>query len=130
MKKRIPFRQFVPAIIWFLILCFLVFLPGSDVPSVGWAQQLHVDKVVHFSLFGILFLLTSLPILKSFLSAKAKVQYLFTIAISIILWGILTEIIQHYFIPGRTFDIGDWIADTIGVFAGVWVIQKLKTVVQ
>lgn len=125
-KHPIPFRQFIPAILWFLLLCVLVFMPGSDVPSIGWAQQLHIDKIVHFFLFGMLFLLTALPILKSSFSVRSKKQYLFSIAISAILWGILTEIIQHYFVAGRTFDIGDWIADTIGILTGVWVATKLK----
>ncbi len=101
-------------------------MPGSDVPSIGWAQHLHIDKIVHFFLFGMLFLLSFLPILKSSFSEKAKKQYFITIAISAILWGILTELIQHYFIAGRTFDIGDWIADTIGILAGVWVASQLK----
>ncbi len=101
-------------------------MPGSDVPSIGWAQKLHIDKAVHFFLFGMLFLLVVLPILKSSFSLKAKKQYFIAIAVSIIVWGILTELIQHYFVAGRTFDIGDWIADTIGVLASVWGSLRLK----
>lgn len=103
-----------------------MFLPGSDVPSASWLDNLHVDKLVHCILFGVLILLAFLPILKSHLSLKSQKQYLLVIALSCVLWGILIEVIQHNFIAGRSFDLWDWVADTAGTALGVWVILMLK----
>ncbi len=37
------------------------------------------------------------------------------------------EIIQHYFIPLRSFDVGDIIADAIGAVAGYFIaIRQIK----
>lgn len=107
-------------------MCVLVFMPGSDVPSLGWMENLNADKAAHFVLFGILILLTFLPILKSAFSEKTKKQYLYGIALSAVAWGLLTEVIQHYFIAGRTFDLWDWVADSAGILVGVWIIVTLR----
>lgn len=42
----------------------------------------------------------------------------FEIALSAIVFGILMEFVQRYFVPGRSFDIGDMIADAAGALAG------------
>ena len=34
-------------------------------------------------------------------------------------YGIMIEYIQRYFIPNRSFDVGDIIADGVGSLAGV-----------
>jgi len=43
------------------------------------------------------------------------------IAFSGLFYGIIIEFIQRYFIPNRSFDGGDIIADAIGCFAG-WLV--------
>jgi len=40
------------------------------------------------------------------------------------LYGILMEIVQKYFIPFRSFDLGDIIADGIGCAAGYLFVIK------
>ena len=35
-------------------------------------------------------------------------------------YGFSVEIVQDQFIANRSFDVGDWIADIIGSFAGLW----------
>lgn len=101
-------------------------MPGKDVPSIGWGDFLHIDKIVHFVLFGGLFVLTSLPILKSSAAFRKKKNALLWTGILVVIYGLLVEIIQHYFIPGRTFDLWDWAADSTGVFGGVFFLRYLK----
>jgi len=40
------------------------------------------------------------------------------------LYGILMELVQKYFIPFRSFDLGDILADGIGCFAGYLFAMK------
>ncbi len=123
-KQRIPPIRFLPAIIWFLILCFLFFLPGEEVPTIGWMERLHLDKVVHFGLFVILIVLAFWPVVRSENTKAFKLKWLFALAILAIAYGIITEFIQHYFIPGRSFDIWDWVADSCGVMAAVYIVRR------
>lgn len=129
MQNKIRFRQFLPAIIWFLLVCILVFMPGNDVPQIGWMKNLPIDKAVHLILFGVLFLLFMIPVWKSSLCRKKKQRWLIIIAFSVSLWGIITEIIQHYYIAGRTFDLWDWVADTTGVLVSIYIVLFLMSTI-
>jgi VanZ family protein len=40
------------------------------------------------------------------------------------LYGVLMEIVQKYFIPFRSFDLGDILADGIGCVAGYFYAIK------
>jgi len=41
-----------------------------------------------------------------------------------VMYGIGMEIVQHYFIPFRSFDLGDMIADGLGSIIGYFVSIK------
>lgn len=104
-------------------------MPGSDVPKIGWMQHLHADKAAHFILFGVLFILFIIPVWKSSLSPKRKDLWLIMIAVLVVLWGIITEVIQHYYIAGRTFDLWDWVADTAGVLYSIFIVYSLMNTI-
>jgi len=43
-------------------------------------------------------------------------------------WGLATEFIQKFFIPGRAFDLLDWLADSVGaVLVYVFYSKRLGT---
>ena len=42
-------------------------------------------------------------------------------------YGVIMEYVQKYFIPNRSFDIGDILADAIGSIAGLVVATKVYT---
>jgi len=54
-------------------------------------------------------------------------QFFVWIALSGCVYGIAMEFVQKYWIPNRSFDIGDIIADTIGSIAGLVFATKLLT---
>ena len=113
--KRFTARQFIPGIAWFFIVLLLLCLPGRDLPpTTGWMQVLHFDKMVHTGLFGIMTWLFMRPPGKSGLPADQKNRIILLIAVSVSLWGLTTEFIQEKFIPGRSFDLFDWAADSAG----------------
>ncbi len=55
------FKSFLPAIGWFIISFVLLTLPGDDLPRESWMDEMHIDKVVHVFLFGVLVYLAYLP---------------------------------------------------------------------
>jgi VanZ family protein len=64
------------------------------------------------------------PIAKSTLSKKEKWHYFIKIALAIIVWGYTTEVIQKFFIPGRSYDLADWLADSIGGIIALFFCKK------
>ena len=108
-------KKFIPGIAWFFLVLVLLCLPGSDLPTVDdWLNKIYFDKWVHTGLFAVLGFLFMLPFIKSFINKKEKWHFLVRIAIATSVWGLTTEIIQKYFVPGRSFDLFDWSADSIG----------------
>ena len=75
-NKRIPFKYFLPGIAWFFIVGVLTLMPASDVPTVNWMDNIpNFDKLVHAGLFGGLTILFALPLLKSGIYEKQKINY-------------------------------------------------------
>jgi VanZ family protein len=113
------------AVGWFIICTVLLTLPGSAFPKENWLNKIYFDKWVHIGLFSVLTFVWCLAV-----SAQKKffksVQQLFVwIALGGCVYGIAMEYVQKYFIPNRSFDIGDIIADTIGSLTGLLVATKL-----
>jgi len=52
-------------------------------------------------------------------AAGLKIKFLW-IAAACLLYGLVMEFVQKYWVPLRTFDTGDVIADAVGAFGGAW----------
>ncbi|MEP7251177.1 MAG: VanZ family protein [Ginsengibacter sp.] len=111
---KISFKKFLPAIAWFFIILILCCLPGSDIPEIGWLASIHFDKLVHLGLFAILVFLFGFPFFGYKLSTSKRIRYVLWIMILASLFGLSIEFIQKYFVTGRTFDLLDWAADSLG----------------
>ncbi len=116
----IMFRYFWPAYLWVIIILILTGMPGNDIPHISpiW-DVFKPDKIVHIGLFGMLvFLLTAgsfykggkTPLKKSLLSIYA--------VIGIALGGIV-ELLQKWVFIGRSCELNDFIADTVGVILSI-----------
>ncbi len=122
-KKDI--HNFTPGIAWFFLVWLLITMPPNNIPSIdNWFNKIYPDKWVHAALFGGLVFLFILPIEKIHLPEKQKVNYAIKILLSVIIWGLATEFIQKYFVPGRMFDMWDWAADSFGAICAFWVCKR------
>lgn len=125
-NNKIPFAYFLPGIAWFFVVGILTLMPAKDVPEVGWFDKIpNFDKFVHAALFGGLVILFAIPILKSQISSRQKVNYAIRVCIAAVLWGITIEFLQKFFVPSRDFDLLDWAADTIGAIIALWIITRV-----
>ncbi|MCD6499209.1 MAG: VanZ family protein [Deltaproteobacteria bacterium] len=114
----------VLAVAWTAMVVVGTALPPDMVPKTA----LHIwDKAIHFTLFaGFGFLwLAAMP---------AKAIWSITVVLAGVSLGMITELYQHYWIPGRSGDPKDFLADCIGVLAawmlyvlGRFVIRRLTT---
>lgn len=132
--KAIGIKKFIPGIAWFFLVLTLVCIPGEDLPKPdNWMIQIDYDKLIHVGIFAVLAFLFMYPIAKfSSLSNKEKWYYFIKIAIATIVWGYTTEVIQKFFIPGRSYDLTDWLSDSIGgvvamIFSKLYFLKKPKS---
>lgn len=112
------FRSYYPAIIWWTFVMILICTPGKDLPDLGsWTDLISLDKIIHVTIFGLMGYLFMRPFALNDLPSDYKKKHFLKLAMALSLWGLTTEFIQHFFIPGRSFDVYDFIADASGCFA-------------
>ncbi len=117
--KTIEWKKFIPGIAWFFVVLVLLCMPGKDIPGSSWLDKIYFDKWVHTGIFALLAFLFMYPITGSSLRRKEKLQMYITIAIATSLWGLTTEFIQKYLVTGRSFDLLDWGADSLGALSAL-----------
>ena len=107
------------AIAWAVVIAVLHAIPGSDFPEVSFSDLFQIDKLIHAIIFTIGFYLFAEAFAEQ--QKKAFIRYLI---VSFIAYGLLLEVLQGLVFVERSADILDWLADTIGVFLGVWIFKK------
>lgn len=107
------------AISWFIISVILLTLPGSAIPKEDWLGKIWIDKWVHVGMFSVMVYLWCVVVLKQNVENE-KLKLIFWIVSAFCLtYGIGMEFVQKYFIPNRSFDVGDIIADAVGCSVGL-----------
>ncbi|MCB9201642.1 MAG: VanZ family protein [Flavobacteriales bacterium] len=117
-KSLLQNKKYSSSTFWILALLFtyLFLKPGFENNiNLEFFTKIPPDKIVHFSIFFILtiFALTSF---------KTKNNTL--IIISLIVYGALIEVVQHLMKVGRSAELSDFIADTLGVFVATIFHKK------
>ena len=112
----VRFLYFVPGIIWFFLILFMISLPQSKVPEIElwWIEIIKPDKFIHAIMFGVQAFLFILPYKKGKTEPKLFRRNTILIGIMVAFWGLATEYIQLQ-VPGRSFEWMDWLADSVGV---------------
>ena len=119
MRKSRFVRWYLPPVVWGSLLLILTSLPKLTPPSLGVQLQ---DKIYHFAFYAVL----------GFLWVRAategkKARFCFALWSSLLfasLFAALDELHQ-LLIPGRFADFADFIANVVGLIAGVFVFKIL-----
>jgi VanZ family protein len=114
MKSRFLF--FIAAIICFAVTFYLLTIPGNQLPKITWMEKYQGDKLVHISMFFVLCFLFSFTIKDT----RSKYTWILVISVAGLAYGIIMEFVQKYFIPFRSCDVNDMIADGIGCAINYW----------
>jgi VanZ family protein len=107
------------ALAWMALLFYLSHQPGLDVPALFKWQ----DKVFHAGVYGILgiLLLAAMPLTPNgFTWRQVSIA-----AVIASFYGISDEFHQS-FIPGRSAEVGDWLADTVGALLAALLLAQLS----
>ena len=110
-------KAIIPALLWFIVTTILLCIPGKKLPSISWFHIYQIDKLVHISIFLVLSFL--------FCRAISNKKWFFLVALFCSFYGMIMEFVQENYIPNRSFDFWDIVADTIGSF-GVFILLNLK----
>jgi VanZ family protein len=111
--KKLSTWKIVP-ITWTALTIFLLCLPGSAIPSAGVFSTEGLDKVVHVILFGTIVLLWAFNLYSRRNDKKKWQQIIVWLTLFSIGLGIGLEFLQRDYIPNRSFDGYDILADSAG----------------
>ncbi|HMB30640.1 MAG TPA: VanZ family protein [Desulfohalobiaceae bacterium] len=103
-------------VLWIVSIIIVVYLSlqsSTNLPTEFW----NADKLYHA---GVYCWLALLPFQCFYYN---KIRYISSI--SMICLGLVLEIIQAY-LPNRTFSIMDFVANSLGVFLGIWIGVKIQ----
>jgi VanZ family protein len=106
----------VPALLWAATVLFIGGL--SHVPTVQ--TSLPLDKVAHFFMYGLLGALVTYGWLKA--QRPKRLLWVLLLAMSV---GVADEIHQRW-VPHRSSDVKDWIADAVGVTVAATLVLRFK----
>lgn len=100
-----------------------------DFDSVDDVAPSYSDKIFHFLSYTILTSLWYYTIKKQF---KLKpIKALVYVAVAVIIFGIIVEVLQEVFTSTRVFDVFDILSNTTGVLIAVIILlYKIKTEVK
>ncbi len=111
---------FFPAIAWLIVSTVLFTLPASAFPRETWTDEIPIfDKWVHLGIFIILSVLACNAVYKTNKLSEKLFGKFILIGMLCLLYGVAIEYIQLYWVPFRSFDLGDIIADGVGSLLGV-----------
>lgn len=121
--KRPSLIEFIPFIIWLLIIFILLTLPGKDFAKVDMRIPFE-DKIVHMGLFGGVVFFFGLAYRKlPFTFVKTRLVFMVLIATA---YGIIMEFIQKYCTNhSRSFSYEDMLADGLGAIIGYFLIRYI-----
>jgi VanZ family protein len=108
-------RKLFSAIFWLVFVSYLFCLPGAAFPKADWMSRIGFDKWIHIGIF------TGLAFLWSRALHLVNRKSLILLLLMILMYGLLVEVVQDRWIPYRSFDWYDWLADFGGSILGLGI---------
>ena len=102
-----------PALVTTGALCMHA-LPGHDLDMDSWWATWHMDKVLHFLAFSTWGLAMSVALAKQRLFQKGS-RFELVMMVGAAIFGTVLECVQGAYVPNRSADLADVVADVAGV---------------
>ncbi len=119
--------RWLPAIAWGAVILYLSLLPGGTGIMIFWGIP-HFDKIGHFGMYAVwTFLMACGFAGHDFFSNRRLIVWTTVIGLVV---GVGLEFGQKWMHQGRSFEIADMVANTLGVIAGLvaFSIVRRRTV--
>ena len=106
---------------WFILILVITFLPGSSTKRIK--LFIHADKLIHLLLFFVFSLLLIFDAIKFFQTSSIQKNTVIAIALTGVVAGLFTELVQYFFIAERSGTVGDLAADICGLLIGIGIYK-------
>ena len=115
-----------------IILIFFILTSPIDISNQTshWFDGLTIDKMIHIVLFGSLVLSIFTYFQYSNILGLKTIRAKALALIFCILYGIGMEYYQKYFVPSRSFDVLDMLADAMGALLALPFFNMVKHYIQ
>jgi VanZ family protein len=120
-KRSARYLFLALTIAWAGIIFYLSSLPGIDTPMLFPGQ----DKLFHLITFGTLGFLLMGAMRTT--NSGYRIRQVWLVVVLVASYGVLDEFHQ-YFVPGRTVELYDALADAAGGLLGAWSMYYLVKV--
>jgi VanZ family protein len=114
-QKLRRFSFLLPPFLWALVIFVASSIPSSEMPE---AKILKYDKLIHLSVYFIFAFLIYRALKYEGLSAKVRSSASVLTVLLAAFYG-ATDEFHQFFVPGRSMDVFDWLADTSGAILAV-----------
>ncbi|MBL7975246.1 MAG: VanZ family protein [Candidatus Kapabacteria bacterium] len=110
--------RFLPVILYSAMIFYLSAQSQPMSPDLGFEMQ---DKVYHCGAYFIYGMLLIIALSSKFDLANSKRLMIYVLGIG----GLfaLSDEVHQYFVPGRSAEVWDWLADVVGLYISVWLVQ-------
>lgn len=103
---------------WFSLFSF----SSDDIPRFNIP---HLDKAVHFTFYFVAVVLGLMCLRENYKGRYELIKSVLIIALFMIIFGIIIEVLQYKFTQDRMGDIYDGLANTTGALLGAWAMKTL-----
>lgn len=107
----------------FIVILLLCLLPGTQVPCIG---QENLDKFLHGFLFALLSFTMMVGFLKQYQFRVLALNASKIVIVFGLSYGIVIEVLQDLFLPDRSFEWLDILADGVGTVLGFSLFLWIK----
>jgi VanZ family protein len=115
--------RMLPDLVPLILYCVFIFIQSQLPAPFEMPDVSHSDKLLHFGAYGVMAVLFYRTYLAGWPQALKRTLIRASV-ISTVLYGLSDEIHQ-YFVPERSADPLDWLADAVGGVAGALIYQRL-----
>lgn len=116
-------QRWVPAFVWAAFIFILCSIPGKDIPAADWMQMISLDKWVHAGVFAVLMIFVFHGY-GQYDFARPRYYVSVILLLLAVVYGGITELYQHFFLPDRYADVYDFIANSIGAIIGLLIYHR------
>ncbi len=109
------------AILWTGLTFYASIMSSNSVKSFSSFHFKGIDKIAHFTLYFVFAILWWHAL--SYIYNKKVIWLVLVISIA---FGIAMELLQLFFFLDRSFEVSDIIANIIGSFVGVSILNRTK----
>jgi hypothetical protein len=100
-------------------------MPGKAIPKINWLELLSFDKFVHASIFFVEQILLMRVLISLSDATFLKKNYKWISVLFCVSYGGSLELMQYYVFSERSGDVLDFVANSTGCIAGLFLFNPL-----